>query len=244
MKKTQRINDITSLKAAIVITFLIMVLSWYQLNSFTPSFKILDPVPNQRAEKIKYLGDKNMVFRANSVGLQNAGDTFGRVTGLHEYDYSTVYEWLKFLEKNDKHSQFTPALAAYYFGATDKIADLAYVMQFLEGNYYIDPARKWWWLFLSVHIAKNKLHDLNEALRLANILAATPNERIPKWARQMPAFILEAQGELEEALAIIKYVADNYDDLEPHEINFMNYFIKDRLGFTEETLKQQTTEQK
>ena len=228
------------LKLAIVLTLCSLVVSWYALETVMPRFTILDNVPNVRAQEIKYLGDKNMVFRANSVNLQNAGDTFGRVTGLREYDYALVYNWLKFLESEDARSQFTPALAGYYFGVTDQLDDLPYIMNFLEENYYTDPERKWWWLYMSIHIAKNKLNDLDKALDLANVLSANPNPRIPKWARQMPAFILQQKGELEEALAIIKDIADNYDDFSQYEIDFMNYFIQNRLGFVKEEIRKRS----
>ena len=228
------------LKIAILLTLCSLLISWYALQGVIPQFVILDKVPNIHAEEIKYLGDKNMLFRANSVGLQNAGDTFDKITGLREYDYELVYNWLKFLETSDAKSQFTPALAGYYFGVTDQKQDLPYIMQFLEENYYTDPERKWWWLYLAIHIAKYKLEDLDKALSLAYILSSNPNPRIPKWARQMPAFILEQKGELEEALAVIKDIADNYNDFSQYEIEFMNYFIKNRLGFVEEQIRKRS----
>jgi hypothetical protein len=45
----------------------------------------------------------------------------------------------------------------------------------------------------------------------------------------MPAFIHEKLGEKEQAYLIVKDIAENYEDLSPQELNFINYFIKDRL---------------
>lgn len=217
--------------------FASLVYTWLFLQKVPPSFTILERPPNKSLEKVKFLCDDNMIFRANSVYLQNAGDTFGRVTALRNYNYADVYNWLKLLESFDSYSNYTPALASYYFGVTDIKDDLIYIMNFLEENYYINPTRKWWWLYIALHIANHKLKDSDKALELAKILAATPNHNAPKWAREMPAFILEKRGELEEALKVIKDLADNYDDFAQSEINFMNYFIKERLGFAKEEIK-------
>lgn len=218
-------------------TLAALLYTWVFLQRVSPNFTILEDPPQVVLEKVKFLCDDNMSFRVNSMYLQNAGDTFGRTTGLREYDYSKVYKWLKFLESFDGVSNYTPALASYYFGVTDVIDDLPYIMQFLEENYHKSPNTKWWWLYIAVHIANYKLHNYDKALQLAYLLSSTENERMPKWAREMPAFILEKRGELEEALQVIKDLAENYNDFAQTEINFMNYFIKERLGFAEEEIK-------
>lgn len=216
---------------------ILLVGSWYILQHIVPTQEILAPVPKTRFEQIKYLGDNNLIYRSNALYLQNAGDTFGRVTGLRNYDYKVVYNWLKFLETFDAEAHYTPALASYYFGVTNVPEDLRVIMQFLEEDYDLNPAQKWWWMYIAVHIANHKLKDVDKALELAKRLSVNPNPDVPKWAREMPAFILEKKGELDEALKVIKSVAEQYEDFSQSEINFMNYFIKERLGFAKEQIK-------
>ena len=59
-------------------------------------------------------------------------------------------------------------------------------------------------------------------------LSVIPGD-LPLWARQMPAFFYADMGEKDQAVLIIEDVMKNYKHLPPDELNFMYYFIKDRL---------------
>jgi hypothetical protein len=59
-------------------------------------------------------------------------------------------------------------------------------------------------------------------------------EGIPLWARQTPAFLHEQRGEMDEALHIIDSILSNTDDIKQGELNFMRYFVEERLGKLEE----------
>ena len=64
---------------------------------------------------------------------------------------------------------------------------------------------------------------------------------MPMWARQMPAFIHEQLGERESAKKIIADIMDNFDDFAPGEINFMEYFLRERLE--DETFRTEVIEE-
>jgi len=213
--------------------FLIMqVMLWNQTRHFKPDFTIVPEVPSELSIKAFSFGDEQFYFRTLAFDLQNAGDTFGRFTALKLYDYSKLYKWFTLLDKLDSKSSFVPSIAAYYYSATQNTPDVKYIVQYLEedaGLNEYNKYNKWWWLGQAVYLANHKLEDKDWALRLAYKLAATPRNDIPIWAKQMPAFILEQKGEEEQAMQIIADILKNAETIDPGELNFMAYFVSDRL---------------
>jgi hypothetical protein len=203
---------------------------WTQTKHIIPDMGIVPPVPSQLSVKAMALGDEAFYFRTQVLKIQNAGDTFGRFTALKEYDYERLYHWFKLLDSLDATSNFVPAMAAYYFSQTQNTPDIRYVAKYLEEHSEKDLYHKWWWMGQAVYLANHKLEDKDWALELAKKLASTPRDDIPMWAKQMPAFIYEQRGEEEEALMIIANILNNVDSISQGELNFMHYFVKDRLN--------------
>jgi hypothetical protein len=208
--------------------FLIQIVFWYKTHDIRPAMDIVSEVPGEMAVKANSLGDEELYFRILALEIQNSGDTFGRFTALKLYDYKKLSAWFYLLDKLDDKSNFLPSIASYYYSQTQHTPDVKYIVDYLEFHSMKDLANKWWWLSQAVYLANFKLKDNQRALELANKLAQTPG-KIPMWARQMPAFIHEKLGEKEQAYIIIKNLLDNTKDLTKEELNFMNYFIKDRL---------------
>lgn len=208
---------------------LLQVAFWGASQSIKPRMIIVPEVPREVAVKALSLGDKQFYFRSLAFEIQNAGDTFGRFTALKEYDYEKVSGWFYLLDKLDTKSNFVPALASYYYSQTQNVEDVRYIIDYLAAHTRSDPEKKWWWLGQAVYLANHKLKDKKLALKLAYELAAIPGNDRPLWTKQMPAFIHAKVGEYDQALIIIKDLMDNEEDLSQGEINFMNYFIKERL---------------
>lgn len=209
---------------------------WPGTKTIKPDLAIVTPPPIPRTVKALSFGDEQFYFRALAFLLQNAGDTYGRSTPLKDYDYNLLYEWWMLFDALDAHSNIIPALVGYYYSASQEpLRDLPFVVRYLEQHADRDPATKWWWYAQAAHLARYKLQDMGLALRFAEKLAALPQDvKLPFWARQMPAFIHEARGELEEAYIIIRDILDHYEDIPEGEINYMMYFIKDRVKKFEE----------
>lgn len=227
-----------SLIGILIVIFLsIQIGFWYKTHKIMPLLGVVPQVPSLTEAKVASLGDEQFYFRFLALYIQNSGDTFGRFTALKNYDYDALTRWFKLLDNLDNKSNFVPAIASYYYSNTQKVEDNKYIVDYLESNYDYNPAQKWWWLSQAVIIANNRLKDKNLALRLAYKLSSSPAENMPSWAQQMPAFILEQMGEFEQALVIIKDLAEKHDNYTDGEINFMNYFIKNRLGFLNEEIR-------
>lgn len=203
---------------------------WTQTKGYKPNLAIVPDVPNELSVKAISLGDEQFYFRTLAFQLQNAGDTFGRFTALRDYDYNKLYHWFTLLDTLDSRSHFVPSLASYYYSQTQNTPDVKYVVQYLEENAEKDLYNKWWWMGQAVYLANNKLKDKEWALKLAYKLASTPRNDIPLWTKQMPAFIHEQRGEEEQALNIIEGILNNVDNIDQGELNFMTYFVKDRLN--------------
>jgi hypothetical protein len=54
-------------------------------------------------------------------------------------------------------------------------------------------------------------------------------DTMPAWARQMPAFVLDASGEKEDARKIIEEILETTEDLHPNEVNFMAGYLENDL---------------
>lgn len=207
---------------------IIQIFFWYSTHHIKPEMHIVPDVPGELAVKATSLGDEELYFRILAMELQNAGDSFGRFTALKLYDYKKLSQWFYLLDTLDNKSNFVPSIAAYYYSNTQNIPDVIYVVNYLDYHSSKDMKEKWWWMSQAVYLANFKLKDQKLALKLAYKLSKTPG-KIPAWARQMPAFIHEKLGEKDQAIKIIKEFLDNEKDLTPEELNFVHYFIKDRL---------------
>lgn len=233
---TSEIKERRYLKLGICLFVILQISSWVFTSRFTPFIGILDEVPTLNEAKIAALGDEQFYFRYQALNLQNSGDSFGRFTALKNYDYKVLKKWMNLLDEMDSISNFVPSIAAYYYSNTQNVADNIYIVEYLESNYDLDPKAKWWWLGMAVNIADFKLKDDNLALRLAFKLASTPNAKMPRWAQEMPAIIYAKMGEKQLAMEIMKDIAIRQDDYDQGEINFMNNFIKERLGYFKESV--------
>ncbi len=201
-------------------------------RSIRPTMHTVPPVPTEQAALALGLGDAQWFFRIGAFRLQNAGDGFGQVTPLKNYNYEQLFRWWTLLDALDPRSSFVPATAAYYFGATQNPREqVPYVVRYLVEHSDKNPVANWWWYHQASYLARHRLKDADWALEIAYKLANLPEDAdVPLWTRQLPAFILEKQGEYAQACQIILDILDSKDDLTPHEINFILHFINDRIA--------------
>lgn len=217
------------------LALLLQLSFWLYTRHIQPVMYIVPPVPGEVEVKALSFGDTQLYFRVLAFQIQNSGDTFGRFTALKNYDYNKLSLWFYLLDSLDPQSNYMPAMASYYYSQTQYTPDVRYMIDYLVAHSAREPTKNWWWMAQAVYLANHRLKDKHLALKLAYKLAAIPGD-LPIWTRQMPAFIHEELGEKEEALAIIMGIAKDVDKLTPGEVNFMNYFIKDRLGYLKKAI--------
>lgn len=206
---------------------------WSGTRSQKPDMDVVPPVPSKEILRAFAFGDEQLYFRYNAYLIQFAGDTFGRTTPLKDYDYPKLYAWWTILDSLDSNSDYLPYMVSYYYGATqDPERQIKYVIDFLVEHSDKHPEKKWWWYSQAAYHARYKLKDDKRALEIADKLYNLPKDLdIPIWTRQLKAFILEKEGEVKESCNIIVNVLNDYQDgrLEQGEINFIHYFIQERL---------------
>ncbi len=217
------------MRAAIAVLMLALAAQggfWWKTRSIIPEMTIVPDVPGEATVKALSLGDEQVFFRFLALNVQNAGDTFGRFTALYKYDFNRLYHWFNLLDTLDNQSNYVPSMATYYFSQTQHKPDVKYIVDYLENHAKGRVKDKWWWVVQAVYLSNHKLEDKDRALELANMLKDVKD--IPLWAQQMPAFIHEQRGEMEEASAIIENILKSEQQLKQGELNFMYFFLKDR----------------
>lgn len=201
---------------------------WLHSRNVMPEMGIVPDVPGERTVAALSLGDEETFFRILALNIQNSGDTFGRFTALYKYDYNKLYHWFRLLDGLNNRSNYLPAMATYYFSQTQNPNDVRYIVDYLDEYTDGRVKDKWWWVVQGVYLAQHKLNDTERALRLSQRLHGVRG--IPIWAQQMPALVMEKRGEFDDALALIEDILKHPEDFSQGELNFMRYFIDERLG--------------
>lgn len=216
----------------LVLLFL-QILFWFKTESLKPDIYIVPPVPSQSAVEASSFGDGQFYFRFLAQSIENAGDSFGRFTALKNYDYSKLYGWFKVLDTLDHKSKYIPTLAASYYSQTQNHADTKYIVQYLDEYASKNIDANWWFLWQATYIANYTLKDHKLALNLAYKLSQNNAIDAPIWTLQMPAFIEAQLGEDCAAFSFIeKLLKENETGvrkISAKEMDFMKYFIKERL---------------
>ncbi len=217
--------------AAVLVLLLFVALQgafWWHSHTIRPEMGIVPSVPGEQTVRALSFGDEEVFFRVYALGLQNSGDTFGRFTALYKYDFNKLTQWFYLLDKLNNQSNYLPAMSTYYFSQTQNPSDINYLVDYLD-HYTKDRVKeKWWWVVQGTYLAQHKMFNLDRASQLAERLRGVRG--IPIWAQQMPALIHEKRGEFGEALAIIEEIAKHPEEYTQGELNFMRYFVDERLG--------------
>ncbi|GJL84519.1 MAG: hypothetical protein DHS20C02_02940 [Micavibrio sp.] len=223
------------LKFLLSIAVLANVLTWVYARDVQARWTNVPPVPNELGAAGFALGDKQFAYRALGLMLQNMGDTGGRSTALQDYNYEELTKWLFLMDQLDSESNYVPYLASYYFGSVQKPEMLRPMMDYFVAVGNTPYGEKWRWLAQGVYLARFRMNDLDKALEMAHVLAKIDNDQMPVWARQMPGFVLTAQGEKEAAYAImVETLKSSADKLHPNEVNAMRAYICIRILDIEE----------
>lgn len=215
-------------KYAVLLLFLgLQGVFWVKTRDALPDMGIVPDVPGRVAVKALSFGDEEFYFRLLALDIQNAGDTFGRFTELYKYDFKKLYAWFTLLDSLNNESDYMPFIASYYYSQTQYVPDVRYLVDYLYEHSHTRPEKKYWWLAQAVYLAQHKLGDNDLALKMAAPLEHATNA--PYWVRQLPAFVHEKRGEMDDALRIIENIQANSKNIPDGELKFMTYFVKERL---------------
>ena len=226
------------LRFTIAIVLIANIYLWFSVRTVQGEWMNVPPPPSLILSSANGLGDTSFSYRINGLMLQNMGDTGGQTTSLKDYNYENLSKWFYLQDHLDNKSDFTPYLAAFYFGGVQEPEKYRPVIDYLEDIGASTYAEKWRWLAQAVYFARFRLNDYDRALELADKLATLPKEGMPGWARQMPAFVVAQSGDKEAAyILLLEILRSSADKLHPNEVNSMVLYICTRL-LTSEKAKQ------
>lgn len=205
-------------------------LFWMHSHHVQAEWGNIPPAPKLTHAGIMSLGDKQLAYRANTIMLQNFGNSGGRSVSFKEYDYNNLKEWFFLQDSLDPRSNAVPMMATYYFGGVKDKEKIYHILDYLAVVGRRPYGEKWRWLGHGVNLARYELNDTDKALELAYLLAANKDPDLADWAKQMPAFVLRAQGNTRLAYDImLNILISNIDTLHPNEIFYMRDYICNTL---------------
>ncbi len=223
------------IKLLLMVALICNVMFWFSVREVRSRWINVPPAPDIKYADSYGLGDSSFAYRLNGLMIQNLGDTGGRYTSLKDYNYDALTKWFYLQDYLDPHSDFVPYLAAFYFGGVQEPEMFRPVLDYLSEVGSRPEGQKWRWLAQGVYLARFKLKDLDKSLELAHVLANAGNENAPSWVRNMPAFIMTAQGEKQAAYALLlEILKTTAEDLHPNEVNAMKAYICERTLSVEE----------
>ncbi len=208
---------------------------WSHYRDVRPEWSNVPPVQSYESASFSALGDTQMAYRTIGLMLQNLGDTGGRTVGFIDFNYNRLGQWFDLAHRLDPRADFLPFLAAFYYSGNQHTAELLPIVEYLQKAGSVPQDQKWRWLAQASFIARFKMDDLDLSLKIARKLAALEEPDMPSWAKAMPAYILNAQGEKQAAYDImISYLKSGEGHLHPAEVNATVTYICTQILTTEQ----------
>ena len=203
------------------------------------SFTITPLPPSKLEMSIFSLGDNAFLYRLYGFKLQNAGDTFGEVIPLKDYDYEKLEKWFYALADLDDKAEYVPSIAGFFYSASQNREDNKYIVNFLEDFADKNPEKHWRWYVTASYLARQKLRDKTRGFKIASKLV-TVKEKLPIASRAAAILMLNEKdlqtcetinlisdlvlkGDLEQVLK------DDLFSVKDNKYNFMFYIIKSRI---------------
>jgi hypothetical protein len=232
----QSIDTLQRLKILIAIIVVFNGLLWFSARYEQPIWTNVPPAPSMISALLPTLGDKQFAYRVITLSLQNFGYTGGRETNLKDYDYQELKNWMLLQHRLDPISNATPALAGFSFGANKNSEQLGHIVDYLELAGSVDHPQKWRWLAQATFIARHKMQDYDRAYELAQKLANMDARDMPAWTKQMPAFVLNNQGEKQAALGLmLELLKSEGEQMHPGDVNAIKAYICEQILSLEES---------
>lgn len=208
---------------------------WYGLRQIRNQWFVVPDPPSKFWSSVMAIGDEQLAYRVTGLTLQNLGDSGGQVTPLKDYDFGQLKKWFFLADDLDPRASYVPVLAAYYFSAVQDASLLPPLIDYLEVVGARPGGERWRWLGQAAYLSRFRINDYERSVVLANKLAAMDDPKMPSWTDQLPAFMLAAKGDREEAIAFtLAILKEGAETLPPQEVFVMSEFLCKRLLTTEE----------
>jgi hypothetical protein len=213
-------------------------IAWNGLTS--PPTRLPEQLPAPPAIDLVRLLSLNELSAASALlclYLQSFDTQPGASLPFEALDYKQLLAWLTRLAELDPASNYPFLLAAQVYAQVPNPEKQRMTLQFIYAHFPSDPERRWPWLAHAAVMAKHRLKDPGLALKYATAVAQQA-KNAPGWARQMPAFILEDMGEVQQAKILLGALLAEGQVPDPQE----RRFLLRRLGELERFSAEPSTE--
>ena len=220
----------------ILATFANIALWSYSNKIYTKWANVPQP-PSALATRFLFLADDSFAYRVWAIALQNFGNV-GEAKALKDYDFTALGQWFELMNQLDSKSHFMPYLAAYYFGATQDEKQVPIVIAYLEKVGKNGGPDNWRWLAHAAYLARHRLHDMNEALRIAKELGSIYKPPMPIWTRNMEPLLRADMGDRQAAyLLSLEILKSDGEKMSNSEYNSTVYTICHSILKPDEAVK-------
>jgi hypothetical protein len=212
-----------------------MQIAWRALDT-APLVRDADlpPPPSVAALRLASFGEAPATARLAMLYLQAFDYGGANERPYRRLDYGRLVGWLGAILALDPRSEYPLFAAARIYAENPDPAKSRRVLEFIYGEFFVDPDHRWPWLAHAALLAKHRLKDLPLARRYAAAIDRnTRSPDVPLWARQMEIFILEDMNELEAARIMLGGLLASGQINDPAEARFLVQRLKElerRLG--------------
>ncbi len=187
-----------TLYLCLVFAVFLNVAFWLHSHRLSLHWPTVPQPPAERTVRTGFLDDAAFAYRVWGLALQNFGSV-GESQALKDYNFSHLVSWFRVMDALDPRSNFVPFLAAYYFSATQDASQLTGLIHYLEEVGARPEPGKWRWLAQAAYLARHRMHDTPEALRLAKKLGSVYRPGMPLWTRNLEAMFTADLGDRQAA---------------------------------------------
>ena len=204
-RRERKIACVPATVSALLVATLAIQLG-LSLSSPPPKPGALDlpAAPSSIAANLLSGGDPAPIAKSLMMYLQAFDQRADNQIPYSALDYGRLIRWLDLVIELDPSGQYPLHAASRLYAEVRDPAKQRKMLAFIYEKFLSDPNHRWPWLAHAAAIAKHELKDLPLARSYAAAIQAhATGPKVPLWARQMEAFILEDMNELETARIMI-----------------------------------------
>jgi hypothetical protein len=176
----------------LVVTVLTQLLGAGVSRLQAPVSATLPDAPNVLSARVLSFGQPDLMARAIMLWLHIAESGAGPTARYTQLNSEHLAHWLELALKLDPRFSYPLQAAMRLYAEAGSPARQRRMVEVVSAAYPDDPATRWPWMAHAVFVARHRLRDPLLALRLAELLAATPGDRTrPAWVGQLHQRLLE-----------------------------------------------------
>ncbi|MGU9951824.1 MAG: hypothetical protein ACNYPH_05915 [Gammaproteobacteria bacterium WSBS_2016_MAG_OTU1] len=184
-------------------------------------FKLWKP-PSINILQAASFGDPLLLSRGMMLNLQAFDSQQGESLSFKELDYNVLTEWLDRIVALDEKTQYPHFSAANVYATVSDNERRLIMIEWVRKHFREMPDARWESMARAAHVVQYIIKDEKLGLELAQeIRLYTSAGKVPGWARQMEAFLLENKNQYEAATSLLFNLLQDGEVTDPIEFTFL-----------------------